>query len=203
MKKSTWIFVGIFGVLLAAFLLYPKLVPAEEEPIEPTATQQALQSLDDQALTSIIYNGLEGETVQLVKIESLTWAVSSHPDCAVTAGNIEEILVYLSELQVLSEISDEKDLSDLGLDDPQQSITFVYEDGSEYSIEIGDLSVLGDGYYVLIDGQDIKVLPNWSIEQLEVLFDTIIHPPTPTPDLTLTPTSTQDPTEEPSITPTP
>ena len=203
MKKSTWIIVGIFAVLLAAFLIYPKIAPSEEVPAEPTATPHVLQSLDDQALKSIIYTSLDGEKVQLDKVESLSWTVASHPEGAVTAGNIEEIIVYLSELKILSEVSDEKDLSEVGLKDPQQSIVFIYEDGSEYTIDFGDLTVLSDGYYALINGKDIVVLPNGGIDQIGGLFDTIIHPPTPTPELTDTSTDAQNSSETPTPSPTP
>ncbi len=199
MKKSTWIILGIFAVLLAAFLLYPEIAPSEEEPAEPTATPHVLQSLDDQALSRITYHGLDGETIQLDKVDTLSWTVTTHPDGIVTAGNVEEILSYLSELQILSEITDEKDLAEVGLDEPQQSIVFLYEDGSEYTLEFGNLTVLGDGYYALKNGQDIIVLPNGSIDQLGTLFDSIIHPPTPTPEFTETPSASL----EPSTTPTP
>lgn len=195
MKKSTWIIVGIFAALLAAYFIYPKLIPSQEETVEPTATHQVLQSLDDQALATIIFHSPNGEIIQLDKEESLSWTVASPPDGLVTAGNVEEIISYLSELQILSDIAGDKPLSELGLDDPQQAITFIYEDGSEYSIEFGDLVVLGDGYYALINGQDIVVLPNWSIDQLGALFDAIAHPPTPTPEYTETPSSTPERTE--------
>ena len=197
MKKSTWIIVGIFAVLLAAFFLYPEIAPSEEEPVEPTATPHVLQSLDDQALSSIIYHSLDGETIQLDKVDTLSWTVATHPDGIVTAGNVEEILSYLSELQILSEASDEKDLAEVGLDEPQQSIVFLYEDGSEYTLEFGNLTVLGDGYYALINGQDIIVLPDGGIDQLGALFDSIIHPPTPTPEFTATPSETLEPSTTP------
>ena len=195
MKKSTWIITGIFAVLLAAYLLYPKIVPTEEETVEPTATPHVLRSLDDQALASIIYRSPDGETIQLDKIESLAWTVTTHPESTVTAGNVEEIISYLSGLQVLSEIPEDKSLSELGLADPQQSITFIYEDGSEYALEIGDLTALMDGYYALVNGENIIVLPNSTFDQLAVLFDLVAHPPTPTPEFTETPTESQEPTE--------
>ena len=50
-----------------------KLPPIKEEPVEPTATPYVLQSLDDQALKSIIYVGQDGEVVQLDKMDTLTW----------------------------------------------------------------------------------------------------------------------------------
>ncbi len=198
MKKSTWIILGIFAVLLAAFLLYPEIAPSEEEPAEPTATPHVLQSLDDQALTSIIYHGLNGETIQLDKVDTLSWTVETHPEGVVTAGNVEEIISYLSELQILAEVSDEKDLAEVGLDEPQQSIAFIHEDGSAYTLEFGNLTALGDGYYALINGHDIVVLPNRGIDQFGSLFDSIIHPPTPTPEFTETSSETLEPTNTPT-----
>ena len=198
MKKSTWIVVGIFALLLAVFLLYPQIAPSKEEPVEPTATPHVLQSLDDQALKSIIYIGQDGEVVQLDKMDTLTWTVSSHPDGVVTAGNVEEIMSYLSELPILSDVSDEMALSEIGLDKPQQSIVFTYEDDSEYLLEFGDLSALGDGYYTLVNGHDVIVLPYSSINQLGLLFNAIIHPPTPTPEYTETLTEPIEPTNTPT-----
>jgi hypothetical protein len=203
MKKSTWIMLGIFAVLLAAFLLYPKIAPSDEEPVEPTATPHILKSLDDQALKSILYESPEGETIQLDKVDTLSWTVATHPDGVVTAGNVEEIISYLSGLKILSEVTDDNTLSEVGLDNPQQSITFVYEDGSEYALAFGNLTVLGDGYYTLVNGQDIVVLPDGGIAQLGSLFDAIIHPPTPTPEFTETSTETSPETPAPSNTPTP
>jgi hypothetical protein len=78
-----------------------------------------------------------------------------------------------------------------------QSIIFVYEDGSEYMLEFGNLTALGDGYYALINGQDIIVLPDGGIDQFGTLFDSIIHPPTPTPEFSETPSETLEPSTTP------
>lgn len=197
MKKSTWIMVGIFAVLLAGFLLYPKIAPSqEEEPAEPTATPRSLQSLDDQALASITYIGVDGETVKLEKVESLTWAVTTHPKGRVTAGNVEEILSNLSNLQITANITEISDLSEIGLEDPHQSISFIFEDGAEYTLTFGDLTVLEDGYYAQINGEEIVVLPNGSVDQLASLFEMITQPPTPTPTAAPSATPTPSPTAE-------
>ena len=89
-------------------------------------------------------------------------------------------------------------LSEIGLDKPQQSISFSYEDDSQYLLEFGDLSALGDGYYTLVNGHDVIVLPYSSINQLGLLFTAIIHPPTPTPEFTETLIEPIEPTNTPT-----
>ena len=100
-----------------SFFFIRRLFPAKEEPVEPTATPHVLQSLDDQALKSIIYHRPGWETVvQLDKVDTLMWTVATHPDGVVTAGNVEEIISYLSELQILIRfIGRDKDFAEMSV----------------------------------------------------------------------------------------
>ncbi len=190
MKKSTWIVLGVFALLLIAFFLFQNV---EKEPVEtpvPT-TQQVLRSLDDQNISKIDYTDSTGEEIQFVQEGSLNWTSPTHPNSAITAGNIEELIANLSELRILTTLTSTTPPDEVGLDTPNAVVAFTLSDGSIYKLEIGSQTALGDGYYVRVDGDEIVVLPYDSIEQVATTFLTLTQTPTPEPEIneTMTPTS--------------
>ena len=114
--------------------------------------QPALQELDDQDIAQIIYTDMTGVPIELDKVEALTWTSPTDPEAQVTAGNIEELLAYLSGLSIISTLPADTVLEDVGLDAPAYSITFIFEDKSTYKIEVGEPTAMSDGYYARIDG---------------------------------------------------
>lgn len=191
MKKTTWFALGAFVLLLIGFLISQNIEPAPVETPAPTK-QPALQELDDQDIAQIIYTDMTGVTIELDKVEALTWTSPTDPEAQVTAGNIEELLAYLSGLSIISTLPADTALEDVGLDAPAYSITFIFEDKSTYKIEVGEPTAMSDGYYARIDGSEIFVLPTSTMEYMPTLMYTIVTPPTATPDpeatSTLTPT---------------
>ncbi len=113
-------------------------------------------------------------------------------DGIVTAGNVEEILSYLPNCRYCPRLRMKKTCRSGWMSRSNPLYSF-YEDGSEYTLEFRQSVGAGCGYYALKNGQDIIVLPNGSIDQLGTLFDSIIHPPTPTPEFTETPSASLEP----------
>lgn len=192
MKKTTWIVLGAFGLLLIAFLVFQN-IENNQEPVEtpvPT-TQPTLRSLDDQDISQIDYVDSTGEEIQFDQSGALEWISPTHPASPITAGNIEELLANLSELRILSTLSGATSPEDLGLDTPNAVVVFKFNDGSTYKLEIGNPTSMGDGYYVRIDGEEIVVLPSDSVEQVATTFLTLTQTPTPEPENTesVSPTS--------------
>ena len=192
MKKTTWIALGTFALLLIAFLISQNIESAPVETPVPTE-QPTLRTLDDLDITQIIYTDTTGANIELDKVEKLTWTSPTHPEAPVTAGNIEELLSNLSGLSILSTLPSDSALGDFGLAIPVYSITFVFEDDTTYQIDIGNPTALSDGYYALIDGNEIVVLPTSTIEYLPTLMLKITIPPTATPDLETPPITTPIP----------
>ena len=202
MKKSTWITFGVFIIILAGFLILRNVdfdKDTKEDIIEATSTPvPSLRSFDDQDLSAILYEDSEDLTIKLEKVDTLEWTVSTHPEGQVTAGNVEEILSYLSDLELLSVVSSSPPLSDVGLDDPEQFLQLEYDDGTIYTIAIGMVTPLGDGYYTQVnDFENVVVLPINSIDLVITLLKDATLAPTPTP--TLAPTENV----EAALTPTP
>ena len=191
MKKTTWIALGAFALVLIAFLV---LQNNESAPVfRPAPTlEPTLRGLDDQQITEIEYTDSTGVTIALEKVEALTWVSPTDPEAQVTAGKIEQLLSYLSGLSIMSTLPADTALVDLGLNEPFYSISFVLEDESTYRIEVGAPTAMSDGYYAWVDESEILVLPAATIETIPGLMYTIVSPPTATPELepatTLTPT---------------
>jgi len=180
MKKSTWIVVGAFILFLIAFLLFQKS-PSEPVDVPEPTPQPTLRSINDQELISFTYQEMDGETIHLEKTDTLDWTVTTHPEAQVTAGNVEAVISNLSNLRILTTLSEIPPLDEIGLEIPQMTITFDFEDGTTFKIDIGDLTPLNNGYYTRIDNGDLIVLPMGSIDQVALIFNTIITPSTPTP----------------------
>lgn len=180
MKKTTWIVLGAFALVLIAFLVYQNVEPAPEETPVPTA-KPALRNLDDRDIQSITYVDADGAPITVEKEAELTWTSPTDPDATVTAGNIEELIANLSDLTVLSTLPADTPLTDLGLEAPVFTVEFVFEDDSNYYIEIGNATPLGDGYYARIDQKEIVALPADSVNQVHTIFFDFITEPTPAP----------------------
>ena len=191
MKKTTWIALGAFALVLIAFLVLQNNESAPVETPVPTL-EPTLRGLDDQQITEIEYTDSTGVTIALEKVEALTWVSPTDPEAQVTAGKIEQLLSYLSDLSIMSTLPADTALDDLGLNEPLYSISFVLEDESTYRIEVGAPTAMSDGYYAWVDESEILVLPAATIETIPGLMYTIVSPPTATPELepatTLTPT---------------
>jgi len=192
MKKSTWIALGAFALVLIAFLVSQNMESAPVETPVPTV-EPTLREVDDQEISEIEYTDSTGVTIVLAKVEALTWTSPTNPEAQVTAGNIEELLSYLSGLSILSTLPSDTALDQIGLDEPLYSITFVMEDESTYRIDVGDPTAMSDGYYAWIDENEVKVLPLSTIEYIPTLMYTIITPPTATPEPETTATITPTP----------
>ena len=192
MKKTTWIVLGAFALLLIAFLIYQNI--DNEEPVEtPVPTTQAvLEQLDDQTISEIDYSDYTGENIRFTHDDSLDWSSPTHPDSVITAGKIEELMANLSGLTILTTISGSTPPEEVGLDSPTAVVTFTFDDGGTYKLEIGNPTAIDDGYYVRVDGAEIVVLPFDSVEQVATLFLELTQTPTPDPEITETVTPTPE-----------
>jgi len=127
------------------------------------------------------------QTIKLEKIDTLEWIITTHPDGQVTAGNVEEILSYLSNLELISILSSTPSLEEIGLDEPVNTLRFEYEDGTSYTITIGMVTTLNDGYYAQVDDYEMAVvLPLYNIDLVISLMNNATLPPTPTPTVEAT-----------------
>jgi len=188
MKRTTWIIFGVFILVLAGFLILQNIEGNKEKAsvvTGPTLTPvPSLRVFDDQELVSISFEEADELYIKLEKVDTLEWTVTTHPEGQVTAGNIEELLSYLSNLQFVSVLSSQPALSDIGLDVPEKALLFEYEDGTIYTISVGKTTALADGYYAKVDDYDtIVILPVSYIDQVILLMDKTTLPPTPTPTL--------------------
>jgi len=188
MKNNTWIILGVFIVVLVGFLLLQNVEIDSTETPEPTSTPApALRSFDDQDLKAIVLEKSGSQTIKLEKIDTLEWIITTHPDGQVTAGNVEEILSYLSNLELISILSSTPSLEEIGLDEPVNTLRFEYEDGTSYTITIGMVTTLNDGYYAQVDDYEMAVvLPLYNIDLVISLMNNATLPPTPTPTVEAT-----------------
>ncbi len=191
MKKSTWMALGVFALVLIAFLVVQNIESAPDETPLPTATP-ALRALDDQDIAEIDYEDMQDVSIVLEQVEPLTWTSPTDPEAQITAGYIEQLMSYFSGLSIISTLPADTPLEDVGLDKPQYTITFVMEDGSTYKLDVGNPTPMSDGYYTWVDESKIVVLPVSNLEYIPTFMYIITTPPTATPDpeasTTVTPT---------------
>ncbi len=200
-KKSTIIVVGVLAVLIVAFILLNNRTPEPVNDLPTPTAPEMLKELDDQKLSKIIFKQIDLDTIEFKKIDTLEWTVTTHPEGQITAGKIEELLSIFSNVRILSTLNEPPRTSEIGLEEPLQTIVFEFEDSSTYTIEIGIASPINDGYYARIDGEKIVILPITNINQAVNIFTAATISPTPTPDPEATvelpdESATQAPSEE-------
>lgn len=176
MKKSTWMALGVFALVLIAFLVVQNIESAPDETPLPTATP-ALRALDDQDIAEIDYEDMQDISIVLEQVEPLTWTSPTDPEAQITAGYIEQLMSYFSDLSIISTLPANTPLEDVGLDKPQYTITFVLEDGSTYKLDVGNPTPISDGYYTWVDESEIVVLPVSNLEYIPTFMYIITDSP--------------------------
>lgn len=179
-KKNTLIILAVFVVLLVGFIILNKSGALIK--VDPTATPQP-KSIDfsDKKVEKIELAKPDEDMIVAELVSPLTWAVTTHPDAQITAGNIEEIVAQLSGLTIITDMSDVSDLESMGLKNPT-TITFHFSDSSQLKFEIGKPTPINNGYYVKID-EAIFVLPIFGFDRVFDIFQLAIFPPTPTAEI--------------------
>ncbi len=197
-KRSTWVLLAIFAVLLAVVLLLPKFKGTEAEPT-PTETP-AIASPFTFAVGDVVEfrvdNRIAGNTLIFKRGEDNTWKLVQPEEELAESNNVEGVVAGIVNINLLSKIDPAPPADVSGLNSPMYSVTIVNKNGDEEGLLIGNLTPTSSGYYVQADDGQVYVADQNNTYQA---IDLAVRPPIETTPTTAT---TDQGSEVPEITTT-
>ena len=157
-KKTLRLLVGILIVLVVilAVVMAVRHFSAQKAAEEEEAAKEDVITEEDAEYTSLSYNN--GTTTLSFHLdESGTWVWSDDPEFPLDDSTIQSMMVLLTTLTPQQTITDGDSLESYGLDQPVATLTATKADGETLTIALGDTTVDGDSYYMLMNGQENPV----------------------------------------------
>lgn len=197
-RRSTWMVLAAFVLLLAGTLLWPRLRPATGGAPDAGATPTAAPLWSVPA-TDIVGLRLEdrssGAVVELRRgDEDTPWRMVVPAEGPADAGRVEWAVNALLSPRPQGTIPAPSDLEPYGLAEPARLVTVYFKGDLARSFALGRISPTGGVFYVSVPGQpDVVLLNEYSISDVLSLLDELPYPPTPAPSETASPTSTGTP----------
>ncbi len=189
-RRSTWIVLAIFLVLIAATVLWPRLKKSDETP-EPTATSQPAQpKVYDLSLEDLIWIQIKDAQGNIVEVErespSAEWLMVGETVETSDSFRIGSIAGQLLALQAMRTFETELGVDTVGIDHPMYIITIRTTAGDEIINKIGNLNAVRNGYYIKVDNEPVVIVAKLALDEI---LSILTEPPlaaTPTPGVTET-----------------
>ena len=184
MRRSTIVYVLLLAVTAGAyFYLKNREAPVEAPEIaftfEPAEEISFLFSSEYGEPVGIRMEAKTGEVVELARNEENVWAMILPIKAAAEQFAAEAAISQVVTIRIMDRLQSVAP-KDVGLDDPQYTLTVEFEDGVKRIVYIGVVTPSETGYYALVDDQVVIV----SKAALDALIGLIASPPyaeTPTP----------------------
>lgn len=205
-RRTTWIVLLIFGLLVLFAWLFPRLQSNKAEgtaPASPTATVAKLYDLTVSQMVRISIVNSSGDTIEFKRDpESTSWVIKGLPAEQADSSKIESVSTQLLSLQAIDTLTQPPPLDSIGLANPAYTITMVTTDGKQIATYVGSISAIGTGYYIRVDTGPVVIVDNVIMDDVLKLLK---EPPvmaTPTPEVTTSGTGTPiAPAAQPTSTP--
>jgi hypothetical protein len=205
-RRTTWVVLGIFLLLLLAVLVWPKITE-KYIPVEPTPTtaiQLPVLDVGNREIIGIKISNHAGAEISFERESpNAAWLVLGQPAESADQEQIENVSIRLSYLMIDRLLPTEPPLDALGLVPPAYTILVTLDNGKQVKLFMGNLVPTGGGYYIKVDDSPAAVVNQ---ADLDVITSNLSNPPlfpTSTPQLTLTLTPTITETQTTIASPTP
>ena len=192
-RRSTWIILGVFFVILAAYLVYRQA--SQNQPEESTAVavdefleQEPTQKLfgmppDDYVLGLRVEDTNEGVLEISRASEEENWVFSEINDDA-DQDTIDRVMNQIISLEVDETLDGNIDLSLVGLEEPSHTLQLFISNGGIFTLYVGNVTITDTSYYVRLPGDPPVVVNKFP---LDTVISWLSNPP-----IQETPTSTPE-----------
>lgn len=185
-RKTTWIVLVVFVVLLAAVLLMQRTqgtVRLIEEEITPSATTapRVLADLKSEDIVAIEWTG-EGQALTLTQAADGSWALGPGAGGPVEASQIDQLRASLVSLRAVSQVGAGNPLDAIGLTVPANIIILRTAAGEQLQLNLGSPTPTGSGYYVQLGANPPVVVDKYEMDSiLDLVQPSFWATPTPLP----------------------
>ena len=189
-RRSTWIVVAIFLVLLGFLLYWQYWQPAASADAALTAapTVEAKAPIFDlPADSTIVGVRVEGAAGNFVVVtredEESEWDLLEppHPD-KTDNQKVQTMVDQLVAMRESSSLEAAPSLDVTGLESPSYTITLTLQNGQQKKLFIGDKTITGNTYYVRVEGGTPQVVNQYSVDAALNMLTNLPLLPTPTPE---------------------
>ena len=182
-KRSTWIVLGVFLLLLAGAYLWQRNQPEGETGGEATPTPPAsvYNNLDATKIKSFQVDDSQGGSMVVERDLTGMWSLVKPQAEATDAGRVEAAISQLTAMMVLSQLDPQPAQDVVGLNAPAYVITLKMSDGTTPVLKVGKVTPTSSGYYVQLDKGPILVVSKIGVDDVVGL---VANPP-----VQLTPTA--------------
>lgn len=154
-------------ILIVLLILYfvidlqQKKSDQEAETEETEESSLPVSVTEDEISKVTVKNG--DVTMTYVKNDD-TWTYEEDPDFPLDESAVNTKMNCLTTLTVDRVLESPEDLSEYGLDKPQQEVTVLKTDGTTFTLYIGNQNSSNNDFYVKVDdGADVYTMPSSSV----------------------------------------
>ena len=184
-RKTTWIIVLIFAVLLAAVFLWQrsqdeKAAEATPDGSEAAVGDQYLFNVEGE-VAGLRIEHVSDKAVDLAKDETGQWTLTGASPSPLDSAAMDSVISDLAVLSVVSRLQNPPQLEDLGLNPPSYRILVTLRNGDQLIASVGKITPTGSGLYVLSGDRWVLIVSEYSLQSILDLVDNPPYPPTPYP----------------------
>ena len=197
-RRSTWILLGAFAVLLGATIVWTRTRPGPgETPVkDATPTAEPLWSVPATDIVGLRVEDLQTGAVLEVRRgdEQTPWRMLEPEEGPADAARVEWAVNALLSPRPRGALPAPDDLAPYGLAQPAHQVTVFFGGDLTRSFAIGRVSPTGGVFYATVPGQPgIVLMSEYSLSDVLSLLDPLPYLPTPTPSETPSPIATGTP----------
>jgi len=192
-RRSTWLLLGVFLLLLGSAVLLGRLQNQREGGISPTPTNPPLFDSGGALITGLRISAINGGLIELQLDPNGNWTLVNLPAEVVDASRIASVINTIEGINLLTKIEEPPALELIGLKPANYRITVRFDNGREESLTIGAKTPTQTGYYLMQEDGTVAIVSSFNVDSLIDLLTTppVVKTPTPTP--TVEETATQQP----------
>jgi len=186
-KRSTWIILAIF-ILILGFVVYWRRSGRGEEVIATPTPESRLLNINSDDMREITIQGSDQKMVGFTRNEQGQW-VFLDPEATIDESvDVVSSLSQLVQLRVLNTFNTAPKAEITALADPMYVVTISLADGTKRRLLVGAATPTGTGYYVQADDGPVNVVSKSELDPIIYLY---LEPPyaeqTSTPSSGITP----------------
>ncbi len=152
-RKSVTLIVGVAVIVLLCGVYFGLRSYNERKELEneEAAAGETILTIEPSDIMEFSFD-IDGEEVSFIRQDDGEWQKADDETFPVKASALQGPLNNLAPLKSVRTLIDAEDLSEYGLDDPENTITLTDKEGEETVIAIGDTNAVTGNDYLMLNG---------------------------------------------------
>jgi len=189
-RRSTLVLVVIFAALAVGAIFWQRSQDKKGPAANATATpgSQLLFHFDGN-ISGLRLERTSGGMLELTRDEQGAWKLVDPKADETDIAAVESAVSQLISTPVISTLEQGPSMEAAGLTTPAYRLLINLDDGSQVVVNIGNVTPIGNGYYVLVSQQGMSIASKFSLDPILKLLD---NPPIKLTDTPIPESGTQN-----------